>query len=281
MFKNMKLSTKLISTYFLVGVLPLATVGIIAWLVASTSLSTVGTQGSEALEEGAYDQLKALRDIKTEQIANYFREREGDMGVLEETVGTLRREALAKLTAVREIKKAQIEKYFGEREGDMGVLVETVGTLRQEAIAKMIRALRDDAGQLPSAVTVPEHIWNDGNFPWPGQDAGFLGRRRDPWLIHCQPQEDKFDFPGLSLAADTPAIRFDSRRKLLDQMNDASDQLAASGPVGDYSLHARKALDLLTGSSARAAFDLSQESAATRDRYGPSRFAQSCLLARR
>lgn len=55
------------------------------------------------------------------------------------------------------------------------------------SMGAMVRALRDDTGQLPGAITVPEHIWNDGNFPWPGQDAGFLGRRRDPWLIHCQP----------------------------------------------------------------------------------------------
>ena len=35
------------------------------------------------------------------------------------------------------------------------------------------RALRDRPGQLPAAITLPEHIWNDGNKPWPGQDAGF------------------------------------------------------------------------------------------------------------
>lgn len=149
------------------------------------------------------------------------------------------------------------------------------------SMGAMVRALRDGPGQLPAAITIPEHIWNDGNFPWPGQDAGFLGRHRDPWLIHCQPQEDKFDFPGLSLTEDTPAVRFDSRRTLLDQMNHAYDQLGSSGAVDSYSSQARKAFDLLSGSSARSAFDLSQESTETRDRYGRSRFAQSCLLSRR
>ena len=35
-------------------------------------------------------------------------------------------------------------------------------------------------GPLPGAITLPEHIWNTGMIPWPGQDAGFLGRDRGP-----------------------------------------------------------------------------------------------------
>jgi hypothetical protein len=148
-------------------------------------------------------------------------------------------------------------------------------------LAAMVRATRDDRGQLPASVVVPEHIWNDGNFPWPGQDAGFLGQKYDPWLIHCNPQENSFDVPGLKLIDDVPAIRFDHRRQLLDQMNEGLDDLQSSRRVESYNIHARKALDLLSGSQARAAFDLSQESDAIRDRYGRSRYAQSALLSRR
>src|SRR5262245_18965423 len=36
------------------------------------------------------------------------------------------------------------------------------------SLGALVRAVRPDAGRLPSAVTLPEHIWNDGNFPWPG-----------------------------------------------------------------------------------------------------------------
>ncbi|MAV36789.1 MAG: hypothetical protein CMJ59_15180 [Planctomycetaceae bacterium] len=149
------------------------------------------------------------------------------------------------------------------------------------SMGALVRALRDGPGRLPASITLPEHIWNDGNFPWPGQDAGFLGRRNDPWLIHCHPQEGRFDFPGLARAVDMPSLRFDQRRRLLDQMNTAYDRLEADAVVSNYTLHARKALDLLTGSQARAAFDLGQETEETRARYGKGRFAQSCLLARR
>jgi uncharacterized protein (DUF1501 family) len=43
----------------------------------------------------------------------------------------------------------------------------------------------------------------------------------------------------------------------------------------------QRALQLVSSPQARAAFDLSQEPAAVRDRYGRHTFGQSCLLARR
>ena len=42
-----------------------------------------------------------------------------------------------------------------------------------------------------------------------------------------------------------------------------------------------KALGLIMSGRARNAFDLGQESAAMRERYGKNTFGQSCLLARR
>lgn len=149
------------------------------------------------------------------------------------------------------------------------------------SMGAIARALRDRPGGLPASITLPEHIWNDGNFPWPGQDAGFLGRRHDPWLIHCDPQEDKFHVPGLARPDDLSTVRYTNRRTLLDQMNESLDQIQRSESVATYGNHAQKALDLLSGRGATAAFDLSQESDATRDRYGRSRFAQSILLSRR
>lgn len=87
---KMRLSTKLISTYLAVGLVPLALIGGISWFEAAGGLSKVSSQGSTALETAAYDQLKAMRDIKERQVSQYFAERQGDMGVLMETVATLR-----------------------------------------------------------------------------------------------------------------------------------------------------------------------------------------------
>ena len=59
-----------------------------------------------------FEQLISIRGIKKAQIEKFFDERKGDMGVLVETVSTLRKEAFDKLTAVREVKRQAVERYF-------------------------------------------------------------------------------------------------------------------------------------------------------------------------
>src|SRR5436190_19464406 len=46
-------------------------------------------------------------------------------------------------------------------------------------VAAAVKWLRRRQSGLPASIVLPEHIWNDGNFPWPGQDGGFLGRTAD------------------------------------------------------------------------------------------------------
>ena len=145
----------------------------------------------------------------------------------------------------------------------------------------IIRALRSDQGRLPAAITLPEHIWNDGNVTWPGQDAGVLGNRFNPWLMHCDPSSKEFRPPDLSLPDDLPPLRLDGRRSLLDQVNGHLDTRLRAAETDPFGLHAQRAFDLLSGSSARKAFDLNEEPDAVRDRYGRTRFGQSTLLARR
>lgn len=146
-------------------------------------------------------------------------------------------------------------------------------------IGSVVRYLRQQPGQLPSSVTLPEHIWNDGNLPWPGQNAGILARRHDPWLIHCHPESPTFRIEGMNAPVDVLADRLAGRRGLLDQMNRHFERPGADFDVFDA--NARRAFELVTSGSARAAFDISREPEQMRDRYGRTRFAQSCLLARR
>jgi hypothetical protein len=135
----------------------------------------------------------------------------------------------------------------------------------------VVRKLLQPRCELPASVTLPEQAANDGGLTWPGQDAGFLGRAADPWLITCEPEKPAFDIPGLALPADVPATRFDGRKGLLDALD--------RQPPSDS--HTRKAFEMITSPAARRAFDLDREPARVRDRYGRSRFGQSCLLARR
>ena len=109
--KDVKLKPKLIGLFLVTGLIPLAGVAILAAVLASNAL----TKQSE-------NQLIALRDVKKGTIETYFGERQGDIGVLNETVGTLRREAFAKLEAIQEIKKAQLNDYVEAMKNQLRVL---------------------------------------------------------------------------------------------------------------------------------------------------------------
>jgi uncharacterized protein (DUF1501 family) len=134
---------------------------------------------------------------------------------------------------------------------------------------------------LPTAITLPEQAANDGNLTWPGQDAGFLGRAADPWLVNCDPSAPKFDIPGLVLPPDVPPLRFDARRSLLRQVDGHLDALSRSGTLAVHDDRTRKAFDLIASTATRKAFQIDSEDVRLRDRYGRYRFGQSVLLARR
>lgn len=130
-----------------------------------------------------------------------------------------------------------------------------------------------------------------------GPYGGFLGRKYDPLFSTCDPKLDKpldpnKDFyddkvwaigdpqmPSLddSLTADT----LDRRRSLLQQF-DSNARLAEGSPATrELEGWQKSAFDLLLSSRVRTAFDLSQETDPTRDRYGRDLFGSSTLMARR
>jgi len=149
------------------------------------------------------------------------------------------------------------------------------------SVAALVNRVKSRPGGMPASVVIPEHIWNDGNIPWPGQDAGFLGRAADPWLIHCDPSAATAQIPAIALPAEMTPLRFDERRSLLSQVNRHFDTEQRAAAVRNYDHQFRQALDMMQSGNVRRAFDLGQEPASMRDRYGRSRYAQSVLLARR
>ncbi|HVS38560.1 MAG TPA: DUF1501 domain-containing protein [Gemmataceae bacterium] len=147
--------------------------------------------------------------------------------------------------------------------------------------AAIVQRLRPGDGGLPASVVIPEHIWNTGMIPWPGQDGGFLGRSADPWRILCDPNSPDFSIPGLAPPADVPPLRLHDRLSLLEQVNHGLDAAESGLAVERFDVRSRQALDLLRAGRARTAFDIDKEVPALRDRYGRNRWGQSLLLARR
>lgn len=146
----------------------------------------------------------------------------------------------------------------------------------------LVQALRPPRGGLPASISLPRRMANNGGQdPWPGTDAGFLGRRFDPWFLTCDPSAADFQVPGGELPSDLSVARFDERRSLLEQFGQAADDLERLSSVREFDRHRQQALQLIAGGQARKAFDLSREPDSVRDRYTRTKQGQSVLLARR
>jgi hypothetical protein len=113
-----------------------------------------------------------------------------------------------------------------------------------------------------------------------GGAAGFLGKAFDPYRLYQDPNK-AIQLGDLSLRPDVSADRLKDRFSLLKGINGSMPDLEKA--VSSYALdeYYQKAYTLLLSGKARAAFDLEQEKAEVRDKYGRTTFGQGLLLARR
>ena len=121
---------------------------------------------------------------------------------------------------------------------------------------------------------------HQGKKPIIGEGGGPLGASFDPFRLEFDPATGT-KVPALQLPKDLTPERLADREKLLAGFGRAEGRaadLAAAGALDEYRA---RAFAMLTAPSAAELFDLGKEPAAVADRYGRTRFGQSCLLARR
>jgi len=133
---------------------------------------------------------------------------------------------------------------------------------------------------LPPFVQLPQLASDVGNLT-PGQFAGFLGRRCDPFVVAKDPSRPGFDVSDLTLPADVTADRLDDRAALLRGIDRQRQALAESVEARALGVHQERAVGLLTSPAVRRAFDLGREPGGLREKYGHNTLGQSFLLARR
>lgn len=148
--------------------------------------------------------------------------------------------------------------------------------------AAALDAVRPRTDGVPSGVMLPTFLM-EGPLTWPGQHAGFLGPKHDPWQVRQDPSRPGFGFEGLALPAGLSIERLDRRKALLDQMSAGQDQLAAQAAHSKdpFTSQIERAYALLLSGKVARAFDLSREDPRVRDRYGRHTYGQSLLLATR
>ena len=147
-------------------------------------------------------------------------------------------------------------------------------------IGSILSRVRPEAGP-PTFVSLPEIIKDAGVNEFPGLRGGFLSERYSPLLIEGSPQTNRFTPPPLTLADGLSRERFVERQRLLASLDRRLTADSVSSRVAVADAQRERVFSLLASNAVQHAFDLNQESAATRRRYGSHLFGQGCLLARR
>jgi hypothetical protein len=138
------------------------------------------------------------------------------------------------------------------------------------AVVDLIRRRRDG---VPSGVALPLRLV-EGPLTWPGQDAGFLGTRHDPWQLRLDPARPEAPDDSLALPAGVDAARVHARQHLLSE----TAQAAAEDSFVEQQ---DAAIALLCDGRVGRALEVEREDPRLVERYGSHLFGRSLLLARR
>jgi uncharacterized protein (DUF1501 family) len=113
-----------------------------------------------------------------------------------------------------------------------------------------------------------------------GGTAGFLGHEHNPFEILSDPNVQHFSVRDITPPAGIDSGRLRGRRRMLNAV-DALQRQADSQPAAFDALdqHYQAALNLITSPETKRAFEVGKEDPRLRDRYGRTKFGQSCLLA--
>jgi hypothetical protein len=135
-------------------------------------------------------------------------------------------------------------------------------------------------GAVPPYVITPHPHCDSTVYITPGQFGGCLGVRYDPYVLDDDPNSANYQVRNLKLHENLTTARLTERLELLNRLSSRTSAVSSTSQA-EYDIHhARAASMILSGDAARA-FDLSQEPAAVRDKYGRHTWGQSHLLARR
>ncbi|GAB4144246.1 MAG: DUF1501 domain-containing protein [Planctomycetaceae bacterium] len=141
--------------------------------------------------------------------------------------------------------------------------------------------LRGRKTDLPAHVILPETMGRTGGGLPHGQDAGFLGKAYDPFILNADPSKPNFKVPDLLPPKQLGEARLARRKRLRDIVDSTLNGIEANPNAKLLDSNFQSAFRLVNSKQARTAFDLAKEPKKVRERYGENRFGQCCLLARR
>ena len=151
----------------------------------------------------------------------------------------------------------------------------TGGVTALTTYGAVVARLKGQLGDMPPYIHLGGKL-----FASPGVGGGTLGSAFDPVEIP-DPTGQKIKLPQFALSADVSADRFQQRRALLDSIDRMRAKSDANPALGKMDSFHQRAINMLTSTQVREAFDLAKEPDTLRSRYGANFFGQSLLMARR
>ncbi len=172
------------------------------------------------------------------------------------------------------------------------------------SMAALAGALVPPRNNLPPAVVLPDKIVHNSGRTIPGQFAGLLGQRYDPWFLEMSPYHPlhygafpeylfhhekgrvsdenlSFHSPELSLPQGLTLDRMLDRVSLRDTIERQSRALSDAADDGQLDRYREAAVSLLANTGVHDAFDLTHADPRQLDRYGRNSFGWSLLMSRR
>jgi uncharacterized protein (DUF1501 family) len=153
------------------------------------------------------------------------------------------------------------------------------GSLLYPSVGSIVAKVREsERRNLPHYVCVPSDSVGRGNGE---TGSAYLGAAYNPF--GASPSDGP---KSLMVPPELSAQRLENRRALLASLDRLRRDSDASGMLEGMDAFTRQAFEMVTGKAARAALDLSLESAETKNKYGTTgergySWGQGCLLARR
>lgn len=171
------------------------------------------------------------------------------------------------------------------------------------SIASIVGAVTKPRNNLPPAIALPERLVHNSGRVIPGQFAGTMGIRRDPWFIEASPFHNRsygaypqfqfdhqerggadnrvFQAPSVSLPEWLTRPRLTSRLELVRQIERQQQGLDRAAETEELDRYRQAATSLLTHPKVKWAFDVTRAEDKIQDRYGRNAFGWSLLMARR
>jgi hypothetical protein len=171
------------------------------------------------------------------------------------------------------------------------------------SIASVVTQAARPRDNLPPAIVLPEPLVHRTGRVIPGQFAGQMGPRYDPWVVNASPYNAKtygaypeyefhhetgkadsklsFQAPNLTLPESLTDERLAGRFDLLGAIDGQQRALERHAEAENFDRYRQQAISLLADRKVQKAFDVRNAGPREQDRYGRNQFGWSLLMARR